>query len=742
MATELGQAYVQIMPSAKGISGSISKQLGSESASAGKSAGSKIIGAIKGAIAVAAIGKSISASLMEGADLQQSLGGIETLFKDNADKVKKYADEAYKTTGLSANAYMENVTGFSASLLQSLGGDTEKAAEKSNMAMIDMADNSNKMGTSMESIQNAYQGFAKQNYTMLDNLKLGYGGTKSEMERLLADATKLTGVKYDINNLSDVYSAINAVQGELGITGTTAKESAETFSGSMASMKASFSNFLGNLSLGKDVGSSLSALASTISTFLFNNLLPMLGNIAKALPGALITFVQEFAPRLIEEGGKLIANLTSGVTTSMPVLLTGLQDMLTNAMTSITENLPMFLEKGTEIIQNLANGIIENVPSVVSGVSEVISNFTTFISESLPDILNSGKDLLLSLVDGILENIPSLIDSASDIIANFTKFILDSLPKILKTGKDLLLSLVDGIIKNLPAIVDSAIKGVNKFLSTVKEKLPQVLASGKETILSLVNGIINNLPALVEAAVKAITGFISTLVTNLPSIIKTGVEFIVSLAKGLIQAIPNLVSKLPQIITAIVKGLTSGIGSIADVGLNMVKGLWNGISDATGWILDKIKGFGNSVLEGIKKIFGIHSPSTVFRDEVGKNLALGLGEGFTGEMDSVTKDMANLAEDVLSSFNIGNPLSSAINDLSMNQMQRGLFYAGARVIPLTNSQKDRVKQESKEIKLDVNVNIENFNNNTESDIETIADEIAFQLQRKIEGRGGLAFGTI
>lgn len=173
MATELGQAYVQIIPSAKGISGSISKQLGGESASAGKSAGGKIVGAIKGVIAVAAIGKAISASLSEGANLQQSLGGIETLFKDNADKVKSYANEAYKTTGLSANAYMENVTSFSASLLQSLGGDTEKAAEKSNMAMIDMADNSNKMGTSMESIQNAYQGFAKQNYTMLDNLKLG-----------------------------------------------------------------------------------------------------------------------------------------------------------------------------------------------------------------------------------------------------------------------------------------------------------------------------------------------------------------------------------------------------------------------------------------------------------------------------------------------------------------------------------------------------------------------------------------
>ena len=273
MATELGQAYVQIMPSAKGISGSIQKQLDPEADSAGKSAGMKIGAGLMVAATAAvaatgvALGKIISSSLSEGANLQQSLGGIETLFKGSADKVKQYANDAYKTAGLSANDYMESVTGFSASLLQSMGGDTEKAAETANMALIDMSDNANKMGTSMESIQYAYQGFAKQNYTMLDNLKLGYGGTKAEMERLLADATKLTGVEYDINNLNDVYNAIHAVQEELGITGTTARESAETFSGSLASMKSAFSNVLGGLSLGQDIQPALQALAETTSTF-------------------------------------------------------------------------------------------------------------------------------------------------------------------------------------------------------------------------------------------------------------------------------------------------------------------------------------------------------------------------------------------------------------------------------------------------------------------------------------------
>lgn len=315
MATELGQAYIQLIPSAKGISGMIQKQLDPEASAAGSSAGeslgSRFVSVVKGVIATAAIGKAFSTALTEGANLQQSLGGIETLFKGSADKVKKYADEAYRTSGLSANAYMENVTSFSASLLQSVGGDTEKAADIANMAMIDMSDNANKMGTNMQDIQNAYQGFAKQNYTMLDNLKLGYGGTKEEMQRLLADAQKLTGVKYDINNLSDVYEAIHAIQENLDITGTTAKEAAETFSGSFAAMKAAASNVLGKMALGQDIKPSLNALAETASTFLFKNFIPMIGNILKALPGAIVTFIKAAIPQVKAALGDLVGQIST-----------------------------------------------------------------------------------------------------------------------------------------------------------------------------------------------------------------------------------------------------------------------------------------------------------------------------------------------------------------------------------------------------------------------------------------------
>ena len=288
---ELGKAYVQIVPSAKGIKDSIVEELGGESARAGESAGQlftgKLVGTIKTVLGTAAIGKMISDSVNAGGALQQSLGGIETLFKDSADKVKTYAAQAYKTAGLSANDYMESTTSFAASLLSSVSQDTDAAAQLANMAMVDMSDNANKMGTSMQDIQNAYQGFAKQNYTMLDNLKLGYGGTQAEMQRLLKDAEKISGVHYDLGNLADMYSAIHIIQTELDITGTTAREATTTLTGSFASMKAAAQNVLGQMALGEDLQPSLEALVKTACTYLVDNLLPLVVNAVGGIPEAI-----------------------------------------------------------------------------------------------------------------------------------------------------------------------------------------------------------------------------------------------------------------------------------------------------------------------------------------------------------------------------------------------------------------------------------------------------------------------
>jgi phage-related protein len=585
MATELGQAYVQIMPSAKGISGLIKKQLDPEASSAGSSAGGlmggKLVAMVKGAIATAAIGKAFSASMQEGSKLQQSLGGIETLFKGSASKVKEYANQAYKTTGLSANGYMENVTSFSASLLQSMGGNTAKAADKANMAMVDMSDNANKMGTNIGDIQNAYQGFAKQNYTMLDNLKLGYGGTQDEMKRLLTDATKISGVKYDMSNLSDVYSAIHVIQGNLKITGTTAKEAATTFAGSFDSMKSSAQNVMGKLALGMDIGPDLRALAQTTSTFLFQNFIPMIGNILKALPSAVVTFVSVAAPQFMSAGAKLLSQLGSGVTTGIPMFITSFQSMITGVSTWLTANMPAFLSMGVKILSNIINGILQSLPGLVSVVGTLITTFATFI--------------------------------------------MVNLPKILAAGKNLLLNLIDGIIANLPALGNSAIRAISKFINTITANYPKYLASGAKMLQSLVLGILQRLPSLVAAVVTIVAKFAAMIVSKLPQLLAMGGKMLVSLVSGLIRSLPKLVSTAAKIGSSIINELKKV--DLLKVGENLIKGLWSGISNMASWIKDKITGFGKGVLGSLKSFFKIHSPSRVMRDEIGRYLVEGIGVG-------------------------------------------------------------------------------------------------------------------
>ena len=428
MATELGKAYVQIIPSARGITGMIQKEMSGEVASAGvssgKSLGSNLIGALKGAIAAAGIGKAIGAALSEGAALQQSLGGIDTLFKASAEKVKGFANEAYKTTGLSANAYMENVTGFSASLLQSLGGDTDKAADIANMAMIDMSDNANKMGTSMDSIQVAYQGFAKQNYTMLDNLKLGYGGTKQEMQRLLADAEKLTGVKYDINNLSDVYNAIHAIQENLDITGTTAKEASSTFTGSFEAMKAAAQNVLGKLALGENILPSLHALLKTTSTFLFDNFLPMVGNIFSGLGLVLTEGISQIASQLFGDAfGSAVFDQLARVTGIFETFF----DMIFGSL-SKQDNIDIlntlgFSEEAAAQIVNIADNIrvtFENIGVVAGNVASIIVDF-------IGDLLGiKDGEQGVNLLGIAFESITGFIRDASENLSKFTSWLKDS----------------------------------------------------------------------------------------------------------------------------------------------------------------------------------------------------------------------------------------------------------------------------------------------------------------------------
>lgn len=505
MATELAQAYVQILPTTKGIKGQLESQLSGEAGSAGDSAGGLLGGSLAkkalAVIAAAGIGKKIidgiSAAVKEGGSLEQSIGGIETLFKDSSDKVIENAKQAFSTTGMSANEYMENVTSFSASLLQGLSGDTSKAADIADMAMQDMADNSNKMGTSMESIQNAYQGFAKQNYTMLDNLKLGYGGTKTEMERLLKDAQELTGVEYNIDNLSDVYSAIHVIQGELDITGTTAREASTTLQGSFSSMQAAWTNLLGYMATGEDLTEPLNNLVSTATTFLFGNLLPMIGNVVSAIPGAIKTVFTTAIPELMVQGQELIPQLVLGIMTKIPELISSAQEIISNLMETITEKLPEVLQKGEEITGKISEGFFQKIPTLITNAGEMISKLLSFILQNLPKILESGANILLNIVTGFVKNLPNMISAVAKMVVNIVTTIASHLPEILQKGIEIVGKLIAGIIKTIPDLI----KSIPKIIEAIKDPISKVdwKALGKDIIKGIITGLTNAASSLMSA---------------------------------------------------------------------------------------------------------------------------------------------------------------------------------------------------------------------------------------------------
>ena len=489
------------------------------------------------------------------ADYEQLIGGVETLFKDSASIVEGYANNAYKTAGLSANDYMETVTSFSASLLQSLNNDTAKSAEVADMAITDMSDNANKMGTDMSMIQSAYQGFAKQNYTMLDNLKLGYGGTKSEMERLLTDAQKISGIKYDISSFADITQAIHVMQEEMGITGTTAKEASTTIQGSVSSMKSAWSNLL-------------TGVADDNADW-----------------------------------GTLVNNFVDSVVTAADNLLPRIETAVEGVGLLITDVLGLLLDKlvpmGIQLIQNLITGISDQLPDIISSVNNAISVIISGLIDMLPQLLQIGIQIIVSLVQGIAQSLPTLIPQMVDAIIIMVDTLLDNIDLIIDAALILIISLAQGLIAALPKLV---------------ERIPEII---DKLVVTLTN------PQMME------------------KIITTAGLLIGALARGLIKAIPQLISSVPKILSSIVQGLKNGFVMMAESGKNLVQGLWAGLTNNLDWIKNKIKGWVGNVTGFIKKLFGINSPSRLFRDEIGTNLALGIGEGFSDTMDDVTQEMAN-----------------------------------------------------------------------------------------------------
>lgn len=423
MPTKLAKAYVQIIPTTKDISSAIATELDGPAEAAGKSAGGKWATAFKVGAAGLAVGVAaiVKGAIGEGSQLEQSIGGVETLFKESADTVRSYAAEAYKTAGLSANEYMSQVTSFSASLLQSLGGDTEKAADVANMAIIDMSDNANKMGTDMTAIQNAYQGFAKQNYTMLDNLKLGYGGTKTEMERLLADAEKLTGIKYDITNLNDVYQAIHVIQGELGITGTTAQEAAQTFTGSFAAMQAAAKNFLGALALGDDLTEPLTELLKSTETFLVDNLGPMIGRVLAALPDVVMNIITEVLPSLFDKLESWLEDIAENSIDIGEAAGEWIANFIDGLSELIEKHGADLLELGIKIIAGIAVGLVKAAPELIEALGKAFGSLLKAGFELVADFVELGMQIIGGIIEGIWKKASDLVGSIKEALGGALK---------------------------------------------------------------------------------------------------------------------------------------------------------------------------------------------------------------------------------------------------------------------------------------------------------------------------------
>lgn len=509
--TTIAKGYVQIVPSAKGIQGSIASALNSEASSAGESAGNlagnSLASKIKGIVIAAGIGtaivKGISASLNEGGALQQSMGGIETLFKDSASKVQDYAKNAYKNAGVSANEYMEQVTSFSASLLQSLDGDTAKAAEYANTAMEDMSDNANKFGTDIESIQNAYQGFAKQNYTMLDNLKLGYGGTKEEMERLLEDAEKLSGQKYDISNLSDVYQAIHVIQEDLGVTGTTAKEAATTFTGSFGMMKAAAQDFLASLTGVSDeegnailnIEESLTNLISSVGTFVTGNLVPMVANIVTAFPKTIVDMWLEHGDEATQSAVDWLTKMAQGFVLGMPNLLAQALPMIVQFTAKLRENAGQLITAGLEMLKSLAQGFANSLPVLIQNIPQVITNICGIINDNAPKILSTGIQIIGTLIMGIIQAIPTLVASIPQIVQAIVSVITAGGWNTL--GSNIVQWLGSGIsaLASLPSQIFSGIVDIAKSTLTAGGSWYEV---GANVIRGIVGGLKANVSAIVD----------------------------------------------------------------------------------------------------------------------------------------------------------------------------------------------------------------------------------------------------
>lgn len=670
--TEIAKAYVQIVPSMQGVKGTLEKEMdgiGEESGKkGGSSAGASFAKAMGSAIAVgaaavtAAVVKIGTQAIKSYAEYEQLVGGVETLFGESADQIAGYAANAYKTAGISANEYMEQSTSFAAALLQGLDGDTAKAAKYADTAITDMADNANKMGTSLEAIQNAYQGFSKANFTMLDNLKLGYGGTQSEMIRLINDSgileeeiSSLDGITFD-----QIVAAIHAVQENMGITGTTASEASSTILGSVGTMKSAWANLLtGVADENADFDTLMQNFVDSVVT-VGENLLPRIKTTLDGVAALVDGLVTQLLPQIIEQIPGLIESLLPVVLNGVSTIVTSISTTLPELLTVALSALPQIAQLGLDLIIQLANGISTALPTLIPTIVQVVLELVNILIQNLPLILQAGVDILMALIQGIIASLPILIQQLPMIIQTIFNTLVASIDIIIQAGVQLLNALVEAIpvilpvlIEQLPTIIETIVNGVIQgvdalvqgaitLLTAIVDAIPQILptliAALPQILMTIINALLQNIPMLLQSAVQMFTAIIQaipqivvSLISALPQIIRTIINSLRSSGPQILQttgqALRNIVTAIPPIASQL-------FSSMVSIGSNLITGLWNGISNMVGWIYSKISGFASSVLSYIKGLFGIASPSKEMA-WMGKMLDYGLAGGIEDNMKPI-----------------------------------------------------------------------------------------------------------
>lgn len=609
------------------------------------------------AAAGAAVGALLKSSIEGYAEYEQLVGGVETLFGAGGKSLEEYAEsvgksvddakseydkltqaqelmlknanDAYKTAGMSANDYMANVTAFSASLISSLDGDTVKAAEVADRAMRDMSDNANKMGTDVQSIVDTYQSLARGNYQMLDNLKLGYGGTKSELERLIADASKMTDIQDELNisvkegdlSFANIVNAISAVQTKMGITGTTAKEAGSTIQGSVSAMKAAWQN----LSTG---------MADENAN------------------------IDQLITNFIDSVGTAAENLLPRITIAVDGLIKVVEKLLPQIPPLIAEFLPVII-KG---IMNLLNGVVQILPTVVNTVLEVVPQLLTALIGMLPTILKTLVGIVVQIIHALTEMLPTIINAILEIVPMLIDEIVAAIPQLIEAATQFLMAIVHAIpviitslLENLPHIIDTIINGLVDAIPQLVDGSIMLFMAILDAIPVIIDALLDNLPQIIESIVGG-------LINGIGAIIQGAIQLFMGIIQAIPQFIPKLIKRIPDIIRSIAEALIAGMGQIVEAGGQLVEGIWEGIKGAGEWLWGKIKGFFGGIVDGILDFFGINSPSKLMETLVGKNMALGIGVGFSDEMKDVNKQIQNAIQ--LDDIGINAHVSSAMQQNS------------------------------------------------------------------------------